>query len=90
MAQGDAKFAENDLTQAEQFFRLAAKAAEGSSINKLDLVLCQNRLANVLTMENKTCATAVYGSDNLLVKRTLGSLAYVLNKLRDTKQAVSL
>jgi tetratricopeptide (TPR) repeat protein len=32
----------------------------------------------------------VYGNDNLLVKRTLGSLAYVLNKLGDTQQAVSL
>jgi tetratricopeptide (TPR) repeat protein len=32
----------------------------------------------------------VYGNDNLLVKRTVGSLAFVLEKLGETEQAVSL
>jgi len=72
-AQGEQSLNQQKLSEAEDYYRQAVKAVEGSGHATDELVECLNGLANVLTLEDKTEeAKAIYQRCLKLVQKAYG------------------
>jgi tetratricopeptide (TPR) repeat protein len=79
--QGKNKLAEDELALAESSYQQAVKAAEKIPNNTLNLVMCENELANVFTLENKTAmAEAAYSRSLKLLELQYGKKSSKLLK----------
>jgi tetratricopeptide (TPR) repeat protein len=71
--QGEQAFNQQHFIRAEDYYRQAVKAVESSSHTTEELVQCLNRLANVLTLENKTEeAKSTYQHSLRIVQKAYG------------------
>jgi tetratricopeptide (TPR) repeat protein len=71
--EGENRLEQSELAASQKCFELAVGGADKSSKGTLNLVACQNKLANVLTLENKTAAAkAVYARSLNLLEQAYG------------------
>jgi len=101
VAKGDSALSLQRLNEAEQNFRLALKAVSSNQHKVDDVVECQNRLANVLTMENRSEEAKKlysrslkslehrYGQSNPKIVKTLLALASVYESEGDVAVAMT-
>ncbi len=73
LVEGETKLAQGNLLSAEASFNKALTAVKAVFHSDLDLVTCQNKLANVLALENKTgAAEAGYRRSLNLIEQQYG------------------
>jgi tetratricopeptide (TPR) repeat protein len=100
VAKGDSALSLQRLAEAESDFRLALKAVAGEPHDLEDVVKCQNRLANVLTLENQPeeakrlysrslkTLERKYGQSNPKIVETLLALSSVYESEGDVSVAM--
>jgi tetratricopeptide (TPR) repeat protein len=102
VAKGDAAISQQSLSQAEDYYRQALKTVRENSHSNQDLVECQNKLANALSLQDKIEESEAlyrrslrqlerqYGSESPEVVPTLFSLGSIYESEGDVSSAMAL